>query len=370
MSYQPMIDTALGLFFIFFAGALITSAVVEWFANLFKKRAKVLLVGIKELLAPSEPTPQIGRPTRLLQVAWNLPANLARASDLYNSSLWAPAASKLRAPAEPLHLRDSPQPDDSPMLAEAARTVEVDDILHHSLVRPFAQARATGAKTRNPSYIPGEVFASALFDQVKRLGGGDSVEAIVDKLAGGSLRDSLKAIASASGGQLPDFLKQVEKWYDAQMDRVNGAYRRWAKKVAILVATLIVGLLHLDAIAIAQDLWKDEALRNAVVASAIDTRCYITPSGSGTPALTGSVTDSTAQHDCVQKQIDALASDGLPIGIQEWRWPADFLSGLRLIFGLTLSVIAISMGAPFWFGVMNKIVNIRNAGNPPKEDSE
>jgi hypothetical protein len=39
---------------------------------------------------------------------------------------------------------------------------------------------------------------------------------------------------------------------------------------------------------------------------------------------------------------------------------------MRLI-GLGLSALAVSLGAPFWFDTLNKVINIRGAGTPPGE---
>jgi UPF0716 family protein affecting phage T7 exclusion len=39
---------------------------------------------------------------------------------------------------------------------------------------------------------------------------------------------------------------------------------------------------------------------------------------------------------------------------------------LLKIPGLTTTVIAIIMGAPFWFDVLNKIANIRGVGKKPE----
>jgi hypothetical protein len=41
-------------------------------------------------------------------------------------------------------------------------------------------------------------------------------------------------------------------------------------------------------------------------------------------------------------------------------WPARLL-------GWMLTILAISLGAPFWFDMLNKLVNIRSAGKSPDE---
>jgi hypothetical protein len=48
-------------------------------------------------------------------------------------------------------------------------------------------------------------------------------------------------------------------------------------------------------------------------------------------------------------------------------------SGMNLIIyllGLFISVISLSFGAPFWFDVMNKLINIRRSGAIPKSKDD
>jgi hypothetical protein len=35
------------------------------------------------------------------------------------------------------------------------------------------------------------------------------------------------------------------------------------------------------------------------------------------------------------------------------------------ILGLLVTVLAISLGAPFWFDLLNRLVNLRSTGKPP-----
>jgi hypothetical protein len=35
------------------------------------------------------------------------------------------------------------------------------------------------------------------------------------------------------------------------------------------------------------------------------------------------------------------------------------------VLGILLSSFAIVMGAPFWFDMLNKLINLRLTGNPP-----
>jgi hypothetical protein len=49
-----------------------------------------------------------------------------------------------------------------------------------------------------------------------------------------------------------------------------------------------------------------------------------------------------------------------------WAWT----KWLERVIGWLLTLLAISLGAPFWFDILNKIVNIRFAGKSPVEGSK
>lgn len=47
--------------------------------------------------------------------------------------------------------------------------------------------------------------------------------------------------------------------------------------------------------------------------------------------------------------------------------PGDFNWWLAKILGLLLTVGAASLGAPFWFDMLNKFINVRSVGKSPDE---
>jgi hypothetical protein len=53
-------------------------------------------------------------------------------------------------------------------------------------------------------------------------------------------------------------------------------------------------------------------------------------------------------------------------GFGSWLW---YLLTHRFA-GWIVTILAVSLGAPFWFDTLNKFMNIRNAGKPPEKSSE
>jgi hypothetical protein len=167
---------------------------------------------------------------------------------------------------------------------------------------------------------------------------------------------ALLGLLKSAGDDLKAFRQLLEEWYDAQMDAIGGAYRRWARRWAIAIALVVAVGFQVDSIAIANSLYNDQPLRQAVVAAATN----------GT--LCEQATDPTKTKECVSQQLDALGAQGLPVG-----WgidkPDDNLGWLSRILGLAITAAAACLGAPFWFDVLNRLGSLRNVGNKPKSDA-
>jgi hypothetical protein len=215
-------------------------------------------------------------------------------------------------------------------------------------------------QTRNPSYLPANAVATALLDVIVPDSEGglgiarvrESVRRLSDSVP---FKKALLGMLNVAGDDLKAFQRSLEEWYDAQMDSIGGAYRRWARRWAIAIAVVVVVGLQIDAIAIADSLYNDQPLRAAVVGAA--TNGTLCEQGGG-----------LAETDkCVSQQLEDLNAEGFPVG---WgvAGPGDTLGWLSRILGLAITAVAASLGAPFWFDVLNRMGSLRNVGNKPKTD--
>lgn len=207
-----------------------------------------------------------------------------------------------------------------------------------------------------------------------------------------SVRQSLSALAQRAqikantvDGELNQFKKEIEVWFDRSMDRASGVYKRNAKGVAFLIGCLLAYAANADTLHIIGRLSKDTPLRNAitqnagqVVSDSKNCPNFDSQDQSNSP-LTG---NRTSKLDCIRNQVNqTLDKVALPIGRslenlkqqeqegQGWKiqgngWQLSF-SPLRRFIGWLISGLAISMGAPFWFELLGKIMNVRNTGPKP-----
>jgi hypothetical protein len=114
--------------------------------------------------------------------------------------------------------------------------------------------------------------------------------------------------------------------------------------------------LNVDTFDVATELSENPALRDAIVAQA---EAFAQRKSSETEA------NQQAQLNFLNNQVAEL---NLPIG-----WPSDeawwaFIKGQ--IAGWLVTAIAVSLGAPFWFDIINRFVRLRTAGNMGTVKSE
>jgi hypothetical protein len=227
-----------------------------------------------------------------------------------------------------------------------------------------------------PSYIPARSFAVALLDIVVR---GEDVQASpsagrltferlrarVEQLSDPFLQRALTAAIDAAGDDLDRLRKNIENWFDASMDRVSGWYKRSTQAIIFGVALAVVFALNLNAITIADALYRDRASRTAVT------------------AIASPLEPGTLDHRAAIATLDRMH---LPIGwnaeaVQTWRSKLEpltlgafFLHIVEPLLGLLLTAFAATLGAPFWFDVLNKVMVIRATVKPheksPEEASE
>ncbi|HEY6961019.1 MAG TPA: hypothetical protein VI408_03935 [Gaiellaceae bacterium] len=229
---------------------------------------------------------------------------------------------------------------------------------------------------RKPSYVPARVFAATLVDLLHQPAGGPpttdgirdkvaEVTAAVESIPEPHLKALLTDALTAAVGDADAMVASIERSFDDVMERASGWYKRRIQIILFVIALALVGATNADSFATAQRLWKDDAVRAAVVAQADRAvaagKANCQSAGGGAP---GGASSSVSQAaDCVT-QVQSL---GLPFGWSRATSPHDLSSALGKIVGLLVTVFALSLGAPFWFDLLGKVANLRGSGpaKPP-----
>lgn len=265
----------------------------------------------------------------------------------------------------------------------------------HPLVYAFYKERVQDSGKASMSYIPSDIFAKTVVDLLcKEKAAEGAVKKNMESLKKALMDHQDLAFVRAISGlidekeqSLDKAMKNIASWYDHSMERVSGWYKQKAQKVILLVSVIIVGILDADSIKIAHSLMSNEALRSSIVleAQAISTK-YTKDSvgsaaGGDSSKIAHEILDQTDMMqigfglDEYKKDVEsynkqkALSQkkpdqDGgsRPAGSSS---KISFNFILLKILGLAATVLSISLGAPFWFEVLAKIVNIRSTGQKP-----
>ena len=263
-----------------------------------------------------------------------------------------------------------------------------DTLLKHKLISGLVK------KGRKPSYIPNDNFVAALLDTLnidtnegKPYDINSLREAVNDtNLLPEDLKRYIQQSISEASGELSIVKKDISRWFDSCMVRIGGTYKNVQQKALIIISFAVVVLFNADSIALSKFLYQNEASRVELANSAAEisqdsTFRLISNKYLELDSLrdAGLELDSTGikSMENIKKGIDnlktiksKLSETKLPLG---WSNHKESLNTLRLgffgwimkIIGLMISAFAVSLGTPFWFDILNKLVNIRGAGNKP-----
>ncbi len=242
---------------------------------------------------------------------------------------------------------------------------KLDALMSHPLIAPLTKKNrvlaAIGFRSKPvmPSYLPARTFALAFLDTVvpTERGQSPSIDGLRAKLDGlpAGLRAPLLAQIDAAENKIEKVREGLEAWYDSSMERVSGWYKRRIQLVLLVIATAATIGLNADSYHVAATLWQEPAMRSAIADTTAQAFADCKANGQA-------IKECQAYADA-EKQTEALRA--LPIGWSNVPCPSDAIGWLARVFGWLVTIVAVSLGAPFWFDVLGKLANLRASGIKP-----
>jgi len=286
----------------------------------------------------------------------------------------------------------------SHMLKDPALAKQLYD---QPLIQALGEVDRKG-RIKKPTNIPNATFAGALLDVIMNAGKqGEEIPAnsmsIAQIRAGvrrlksenpdlaGALERVLPGLEKESlelEDTIATYHKNVANWFDTTMNQASGWFKARAQVWAFVLGLAIAVIFNVDTLNITNQLWREPTLRALIVAKAQN------ETQAGQPDVTS-----------INKSFESLA---IPVGwstvpatdMSVCQWPlkaankpaiwsggecrelsnipkwGDFWGWVIKIFGLIVSGLAAMQGAPFWFDILRKIINIRSqtsssASTPP-----
>jgi hypothetical protein len=239
---------------------------------------------------------------------------------------------------------------------------------------PLVQMLSKGPDGR-PSYIPPEIVGqvvAALLAANEDVPLAQSVASLPDK--DNRIKGLLTVLATETQGDTAAFRKAVEAHFNATMDRASGWVKRYAHNVTLVVSILLVVGANVDTVSLATSLASNPEARVKMVEiaqqrlnDAQEQERKLTGGEPGTispDALARAKERSASANTTVKEAASTMKSAGLRMG---WNELPQGVEWLTKAVGLMVSILAVSLGAPFWFDILQKFMQVRSSGVSPRE---
>ena len=383
MTGWAIVDVVIGLTVVFFLLSITCSAIMELVAALLRWRAKNLSSAISSLLQDDGAflTTFYDNPR-----IWTLSPDLAWWERLL-PWLWAGISKLLpcirngtkMAPATTGSEQTHPATENTDVLEGQPNRDAPGELARQPVNKEEPHITGVG----RPSYLDVGTFSDVLIELIAEDGNVPTAlrgtfAAIRSALEGAGghgdtrppamLRKVLRGFALSAVQAAPDnapgvdalrlaaFRNYLGQWYRETMQRAGGWYKRKAQACLLVLGLLIAASVNIDAISIAQGLYSNPKLREHT--DAVAQRLVQQQSSTG-------AADAPQRFEQARKELQEAADAGMPLG-----WSGVRVEGrcgwLAKIAGLLMTGACVSLGAPFWFDLLNKLVNLRSSGAPPK----
>jgi len=360
MMQLPFIEVLLSIVFIFFILCLAVSGIVELWRKLYKKRGRTLHAALEKVLNDPQ------------NKNWN---------DLFYNH---PQIETLRKT-----LKSYP----SYISAETFSATLIDLIADEGVKENVVQNTDGKIKFERDNEI------NDSFLQFKQG---------LDSLSHSSFKRLLISLTK-DADSISTLKHNISQWFNGYMDRVTGWYKWSAKRTTLKVAIIVTLLFNIDSLSIVNELVKNKELRdniaenttqvmNDIQSLPLDStkkhhlikkdapiKVIVIQDSAHTiidrPILINEDTNILAEIERNMESIKSfLASNNLPFG---WKTrselgmdkDASFCELIQMywkefnkfqLLGWIITTLALTFGAPFWFEIMGKIVNVRNSGLKPR----
>ena len=222
---------------------------------------------------------------------------------------------------------------------------------------------------RHPAYLSPRTFSTVMSDLLKsgeEPGPRSGAEALPD----GQVRKSLLALLNPSenGNSETDGKRELETWYNESMDRVSGWYKRRTQLWTIGIAFVVTLGANANTIHFVRQLRADPVLRTAVMEEAKVRAQKPRPNVS----VEYQDEDDPTNPTVIRNEGNRLSEKEQQQLGQLLGWHGSWRDNLKpeTFLGWLLTILALSMGAPFWFDLLNRIMRVRYTGRSPDESAK
>ena len=351
----PALDLAIGLALIYFLISTLAATVQEFIAAIFGLRARTLEQGLRSMLEdPEEGWTYVDKfyDHPLIKSLYRTPSVMKEAVAHQQGQT---AADNQQGQTAADNQQGRTAADNQQGRTAADSQQEPKNIGRNAdVTQRNALQRAAGffKRTKGPSYISPRAFALVVLDNIAPAEGQKTIfdegNAAIEQLPN-VLRERLQPLTAGAQTDVERLRTDLEAWFDDTMARVSGWYKRKTQIILIVIGIALVPAINASTIKMAERMWKDDTVRAAVVAQA-QAQATAKPGGQ---SLDGAAND-----------VDKVVKVGIPMGWTGAAVPHGAGDIALSVAGWILTILAISLGAPFWFDTLSRLSRLRSSGKP------
>ena len=309
---SQILDTAIGLVFVYFFLSLLCSVIVEAITGLTKKRARMLRDGIQSLLQDPKALAKLYKqpffmgnttPKNVVSSLWDslwLPSKKERVPSYISSrSFVVSLLESLKQHPDVIRglLKDEFSfPDNEGQIREFGdklRSIPDGSSIKTALL-PLLESNAPGEAfeavkewykkaTEAPKSVKekdGSTTLQATEEsrtlegilkeiRIPNIGNFEDVRKLVNSLPDdNTIKRTLLPLLDSAGRSLDKAIDNMEKWYDEGMDRVTGWYKRYSQVFTLILAFIVALALNADTFEMGKAIYRGKALRDSLIAMA------------------------------------------------------------------------------------------------------
>lgn len=238
--------------------------------------------------------------------------------------------------------------------------------------KQLRQHRAPLRASQAPAYLSSANFTSILFNVLKTKDKAlAKVEDLLEDLPPDSqLHKILSQLKEEGHDNLESYKARVQGWFDDIMWQSSGWYKRHLQFVTFFVGLGIAVIFNADTFQVYSHLANNADARQKLSALAEN---FVNENA----ALPTATVPDSLSLDQIRARVDEF------IGSEEFSktanilglgWEAGDVQGnwkdwVYRLLGWCVMAFAISLGAPFWFDILKKIISIRSADSTAKNNT-
>lgn len=193
------------------------------------------------------------------------------------------------------------------------------------------------------------------------------------------LKILLTGFINTAENEKEDLIKNISLWYDEYMNRAAGWYKIKVQRIMMIMAVVGCFAFNIDLFRVAKVLIHDPALSAHIADLAAnysaENESNVKDTFDGIENLSDEeitlrIKDRQKDLSHYMKLLDEMYKQNAPVGWQSETIPAlsdDHSASFWFwkFLGCLLAAFALALGAPFWFDLLSKLVNLRKAGRKP-----